>query len=511
MATSSTKIIVSNQAALQTRYGANLAKVTTALDALIAADKARGIQTRVVYLDQATDMSPLKATPVVDPANDRQNKDAIDAVHTALMPDYLVILGGPDIVPLQALSNPMNDGDPNVPSDLPYACDAGYSTAITDFIAPTRVVGRIPGITGSSDPQALVTALQTATTLQARSKSDFSAYFSVSVELWTGSTSQSLTNIFGTSQSMVSCPPNGPNWANDQLSRLAHFFNVHGSDSDPRWFGQGSSGYPVAVESWQIAGKLSPGAIVSSEACYGGQLFTPIATDQLPICNVYLLGGVSNFVGSSNVAYGPASGQGQADLITQYVMIKLLGGASAGRAMLEARQKFISGTTPMHPADQKTVAQFNLLGDPSNHPVATSTEALAKAGPTSSSAEVAASARGKRRVRLMAEGETLKSLVGFAIEDKSLTVSKTIEEQLDTIIRQEGLGKVLRQACRVHPGKMLRSAMFESKASAVEEVVHMLYGRAEVEAPDDRIPADKVVIAREQSGTIVSVEVLHRK
>jgi hypothetical protein len=46
-----------------------------------------------------------------------------------------------------------------------------------------------------------------------------------------------------------------------------------------------------------------------------------------------------------------------------------LAGASLGRAVLEARQQYAASMTDLDPVDLKTLAQFNLLGDPSIHPV----------------------------------------------------------------------------------------------------------------------------------------------
>jgi hypothetical protein len=49
----------------------------------------------------------------------------------------------------------------------------------------------------------------------------------------------------------------------------------------------------------------------------------------------------------------------------------VLDGASLGRALLEARQKYIQAApTPLGPIDLKTLGQFVLLGDPSVQPVA---------------------------------------------------------------------------------------------------------------------------------------------
>ena len=45
----------------------------------------------------------------------------------------------------------------------------------------------------------------------------------------------------------------------------------------------------------------------------------------------------------------------------------MLAGASLGRALLTARQRYVAAQPAMTPVDLKTLAQFSLLGDPSIH------------------------------------------------------------------------------------------------------------------------------------------------
>ncbi len=58
-----------------------------------------------------------------------------------------------------------------------------------------------------------------------------------------------------------------------------------------------------------------------------------------------------------------------ADLIVQYFLLEILGGASLGRAALRARQRYVREIVDLDPTDLKTLAQFTLLGDPAVHPV----------------------------------------------------------------------------------------------------------------------------------------------
>jgi hypothetical protein len=150
----STKVVVTNVAALRAKYGSGLSTVLEAVGKLAAADKLRGVETRLVALDEAKQMGDLGGTAVTKAADPKQNKGAIDGVYAALKPDYLVLLGATDVIPHQDVRNPAfssEDPDRYAYGDLPYACDTPYSQKVGDFTGPTRVVGRIPDVTGASD------------------------------------------------------------------------------------------------------------------------------------------------------------------------------------------------------------------------------------------------------------------------------------------------------------------------------------------------------------------------
>ena len=69
------KVLVTNRGALEAKYGAAYASdIVPALAALIAADKARGVTTRLVRLDNASDMKKAGAAAVAKAASASQNK-----------------------------------------------------------------------------------------------------------------------------------------------------------------------------------------------------------------------------------------------------------------------------------------------------------------------------------------------------------------------------------------------------------------------------------------------------
>src|SRR5262249_28846981 len=147
-----------------------------------------------------------------------------------------------------------------------------------------------------------------------------------------------------------------------------------GADHSPQFFGQPASGkqeFPVAMDAAFVDGKITEGAVVAAECCYGGQLYELSSLEpQMGLCNVYLANKSYGFFASTTIAYGPDKGTGQADFICQFFMRGAAAGASLGRAALQARQQFVKAASPPDPSDIKTLAQFNLYGDPSITPVA---------------------------------------------------------------------------------------------------------------------------------------------
>jgi hypothetical protein len=439
------KIVVSNRSALTTKYGtAGVTKIKAAISALIAADAKRGFRSRLVFLDDAVAMKRFRGRAVTDHLNERQNKEAIDAIFRASDPEYLMILGAPDVVPHQDLKNPMfdppDDPDEFAYGDLPYACDAPYSREVAAFKGPTRVVGRLPDLTGAHEPSHLLALLGAAAKWQSRGVTDYGTYFGLSTHSWRKSTALSLFNVFGDSDALTLAPPNGPVHPAKRLAPLAHFINCHGGKSDPAFYGEKGDAQPESLTSSSIARKIKAGTVAAIECCYGAELYDSVTLSlPLPICQHYLKQGAHAYFGSSTIAYGPSVGNGAADLITQYFLLAILEGASVGRAALTARQRFVAQTAELDPADLKTLAQFSLLGDPSIHPVKTTGATEVPKG-----IEVADSQRYQRRERrakLRAMGEFLAETKPTAAhKSRSARRSPTVRNALANIAREAGIG-----------------------------------------------------------------------
>src|SRR3954452_17434238 len=131
------KVIVTNGAAFRRKYGTGF-DLDATLKPLLDGDRRRGLTTRVVDLSRAGDMGRVGGSAVSKARDARQTKAAVDAVFKKLRPHYVLILGSVDVVAQQSLRNPTpDDGDPEVPTDLPYACESAYSSHPKDFRART--------------------------------------------------------------------------------------------------------------------------------------------------------------------------------------------------------------------------------------------------------------------------------------------------------------------------------------------------------------------------------------
>jgi hypothetical protein len=508
------KVIVTNQAVLKSKYGAGYnAMIKPALEALIAADKARGLSTLLVPLDNARTMAKYKTKPVTKPADARQNKKALDAVYKALTPAYLCILGAVDVVPHQDLVNPISsDGDAVVPSDLPYACDQGYSEQIEDFLMPTRVVGRLPDVTGGGDAAYLAGLLGTAAKAQSLPHTQYKDYLGITAQVWQASTQQSLQNLFGNSTDLQNAPPKGPPWTG-LIDRLAHFINCHGAPADPHFYGQQGNNYPVAHDAAQLHG-LRTGTVASAECCYGAELYDPDrAGGRAGICNTYLGAGAHGFFGSSTIAYGPASGNAQADLLCQFFLKYVLSGASLGEAALQARLDFIKVLSVADPTDLKTLAQFSLMGEPSLHPVAVApagqsvvegrtTKALALAAVSTDPLEIHAASRPLRRLHLAALGQMLGSAVAAAVTDSKEPATGGIKQLLEAELAKQNAQpqEVVSFALRRPKLAGAKGVAFTAAAAGVDSVQVAVGELPREGAPFKRL---YVVVARQQDNQVV--------
>jgi hypothetical protein len=193
------------------------------------------------------------------------------------------------------------------------------------------------------------------------------------------------------------------------------------------------------MESARLSGNIKPDTIVAAECCYGAQLYDHVMVNRRqPICLSYLENGAIGFVGSTNIAYGPADTNGAADLIAQLFWINLLKGLSLGRALLQARQQFIQREKMSDPVNLKTIAQFLLLGDASLHPCAVKDTAEAT---LLTEAIDPATQRKSARAALVNNGQAVAataSALGRAVASGA-TAHRQVQDRVRALAKGQGL------------------------------------------------------------------------
>lgn len=496
------KIIITSKKNLSSKYGKNFTKVEQYLKDLATADTKRNLSTQIVYVDEANSISKIGLKPVVTIT--RKNcKLIVDQIYKKVSPAYLVIFGSQDIIPFMEITNPADDDDTTVPSDLPYACDAPYGTDITAFIGPSRVVGRIPDIPGKVDMDYLKTVFSTIISLKQVSEDKYLNYFAVTAEVWKISTKKSLVNIFGNADKLKISPPSVSGYSADLLKPLTHFYNCHGSPLDANFYGQKGNNYPIAQYSKDLSGKITNATVVAAECCYGAELYDPEQNDQqdLGIALTYLYNKAIAFLGSSTIAYGPSTGQGLADLITQYFVKNVIAGASIGRALLEARQEFLKKSGPqLDPYELKTLAQFYLLGDPSIAPVK---ETVMEGGGDTVE---------NRRLNLFSKGMDLKSSImpSKRVEKAEVKTVKKYSNEIKNIFKITNFSGKETQYLYEVMSKGNKISAFAKSMSGAGTISYRTFLK-EPTVVNSKLKLADVLVIKESGNKVLGWRLYHRK
>ena len=94
------KLVVTHKNNLQWKYGKKFPRLNAVLKQLKAADKKKGLDTKIVFVDDATS---LKSSGVkkISSFSERECKRIVDDLYRKYVPAYIVILGAQHIFPFQ--------------------------------------------------------------------------------------------------------------------------------------------------------------------------------------------------------------------------------------------------------------------------------------------------------------------------------------------------------------------------------------------------------------------------
>jgi hypothetical protein len=281
--------------------------------------------------------------------------------HTGKALQGIFLLGGQDVIPMAVYENQTGDPDRDIESDLAYStlfADNPWCSGPRGLIAKLYV-GRLPisTNTGLSLWQSYASNVLAVSTRF----SGTTAPFGLSAKQWERASAHVFGDIFA--QPVHTSPAvNLRNIENiNTKSASFQYYNLHGADEEPYWYGQLDSDYPIAF-SPDVAAQSSTLNVIGVEACYGSR-FIDLLTSQSILLSSLSKSTVA-FLGSSRIAFGPAEPPiGLADVIVHQFLSGMRSGMMAGSA-LNAGRKAVLGSPTLDPTGVKTVLEFNLFGDP---------------------------------------------------------------------------------------------------------------------------------------------------
>ena len=390
-------VILSSREGLVGQYGPQTASVIDEELRRLAGQvrKRRGWTASIYYPDDAECTSRYGLTPV-NPRAAWKIKHALMDLDDALakrgeMIGALLIVGGDSVIPFHRLPNPTDDPDGEVFSDSPYA------TRDANYFVPEWPVGRLPGEAGPDAGLLLDEIRETQRYHSERGKGklligkDWLVWirgslgrliptnpkpsFGYTAAVWRRS-SLAVFRPIGAPHTVLASPPiaSGTIKPRQILGASLGYYNLHGLEDSPAWYGQRDPfepgiypDYPVALSPADLHKNGRAPRFIFSEACYGGLIHGKKESDSLAL--KFLAMGSLGVVASTCMAYGSLNTPLiAADLLGNLFWQHLKAGRSAGEALMRAkvdlvkemnrRQGYLDGE------DQKTLISFTLYGDP---------------------------------------------------------------------------------------------------------------------------------------------------
>lgn len=298
---------------------------------------------------------------------------------------FVLIVGGDAVVPFHRLPNPVDDHDPHVPSDNPYAASG------EEYMIPTRAVGRLPHDRHS--PDLLLNQLRRLQDAWRKvavapktgwmgklsggraAKVTKGEGWGYAADIWSAA-AKDVFKVVESKSDMHLCPPvNESQWKKENIPSVPfYYFNLHGVQENGNYYGQSTDLratkddlYPTALTPAQFAQLSLKDAVILSEACYGTNPGADTAAGSLAL--TALQQGALLFVGSTNASYASLKPPLMAADLLAALFWKAIGDGLPGGAALQ-KAKIELARTMQNPNDyvdveeQKALLSFVLYGDP---------------------------------------------------------------------------------------------------------------------------------------------------
>jgi Peptidase family C25 len=375
------KLIFTHAKNFERRFGVEaLSTLRKRLIALAEFDEKRGLETRILFVDDAESARAM-GIGNTDIPTAQLIKAVVDEANSKNPFDYFLIVGGDGIVPMFRYPSPVADDDDKVPSDNGYAITS--TTARFGPYLVERAIGRLP-TAADSGADVLWKQIDEILAFKSAKASEISSV-GLCAEFWETPSRAIAQELAIAAANLHLSPPidqdtpnsvSKPEWFSD---RRLQFFNLHGLPAAGQWLGQkDAKTYPTAYSPQSISSDTRH-AVIASEACYGGDILGTTRSPRMvsgSLCLTFLSRYAAGFCGSSTIAYGGTNKSPKligADLLTLYFLKAILTGKNQGDALLYAKSKLasdeINDKHALEPVTQKTLLQFCLFGDPSITPI----------------------------------------------------------------------------------------------------------------------------------------------
>jgi hypothetical protein len=252
------KLVVTHGGSLTKKYGAaGRKKVDAAVASLIGKDRNRDITTHYVHVDEPAHAKRYGFEAVTGQPTAGKCKAVVDALFASLSPDYLVLLGAPDVIPQFEVDNPTYQGlqgdvDQTVPTDNPYACSQPFRrNDRKTYLIPDRVAGRIPDLPGSKDPSWLLDYLTQAESWTIGVSKQYAGDLFVCCDEWKGAGQACVSYLSRAADRLMISPPildTSPALRSRHKAPL-HMIKCHGQSLSATFSGQKGNSFPAALVS----------------------------------------------------------------------------------------------------------------------------------------------------------------------------------------------------------------------------------------------------------------------
>lgn len=279
-----------------------------------------------------------------------------------LKDSILIIIGNDNLFPFHRIKSPIDDGDGIILTDNFFVCED------KELIFPEIEITRIPN---STDDNLKSFISKVEKILSIKNVKIFEKN-GITAQIWEKASFEVFNKIKGQGEILISPPFDVSKKYDFENFTGSFYFNLHGSDELPGWYGQRARNsdykeeYPLALlpKSFKKGIKDS---FFFSEACFGGYIYKKKGNDSIVLTalkNSFLF-----CVASTATAYGPLyPPSSEADLLAKLFFENMQKGYRSSLSFLNAKKEFarfnLEKNRYLDEDDKKTLIEFTLYGNP---------------------------------------------------------------------------------------------------------------------------------------------------